>query len=141
MPGPDGQVRSVSLGVVVVEEPRSVTRDRLRGSVRFRSGSARLTPRAINRLDNLVADIGEGSVVTVTVRGFARDPVRPGSTRAARRQQNLALARRRAAAVANYLREQGIATTIVQQSRGPVRAYPGAKGRRANITVVVSRIT
>lgn len=141
MAGPDGQVRSVSLGVVVVEEPRSITRERQRTSVRFRSGSARLTPRATDRLDALIGDVGDGSVLSVTVRGFARDPVRPGSTKATRRKQNLALAKRRAAAVATYLREQGITVIIDQQARGPVKAYPGAKGRRANVTMVVSRIT
>lgn len=141
MLGPDGQVRSISLGVVVVEEPRSVTRDRLRTSVRFRPGSARLTARALDRLDTLIESVGEGSVVSVSVRGFARDPVRSGTSKAARRKQNLALARLRATEVATYLSQQGITVTITQQARGPVKAYPGAKGRRANVTVVVSRIT
>lgn len=141
MLGPDGQVRSVSLGVVVVDEPRSVTRDRIRTSVRFRPGSARLTPRAVDRLDTVIEDIGQASVVSVSVRGFARDPVRAGSSAAARRKQQLALARRRATAVADYLTQQGIAVTITRQARGPVKTYKGAKGRRANITVVVSRIT
>jgi len=141
MLGPDRQVRSVSLGVAVVEPPRATTRIRLQASVRFRPSSAKLTGSAQARLDNLIERIGEDAVLQVSVRGYARDPVRPGTSSATRRRQNLALAGRRAAAVAQYLRSNGVSVAITQQARRPGGNIPGAKARRVNVSVVVSRIT
>ena len=115
-------------GVQVSEQQDGSLKVNVPGSVSFSSGSASLDSRLHPTLDRIAATLNEYPRTSVAVVGYT-DSV--GSA-----QANRDLSQRRAAAVADYLAQRGVAhTRIVVDSRGeeqPIATNDTETGRAQN---------
>lgn len=115
-------------GVQVSEQQDGALKVNVPGAVSFASGSASLDSRLYPTLDRIATTLNEYPKTTVNVVGYT-DSI--GGTEA-----NRELAQRRAAAVAQYLTQRGVARErIVVDSRGeaePIASNDTEAGRAQN---------
>lgn len=118
------QVRSVSLGIEVVEPATASTS--VGSRVYFAYRSARLTPKAKRTLTSLAAQVPADATASSVVVGVVRaqDPVRADRS----------LARARAARVARYLRAAGLPGSVTVRTTA-VTVKNVAAARRVVVTV------
>ncbi|RQS03550.1 OmpA family protein [Burkholderia sp. Bp9002] len=114
--------------------PAPVEHVNLAGDALFATGLATLTPTARATLDALLARQADAAFTRVSVTGYT-DSVGSDAS-------NLALSRRRAQAVAGYLKSHGLnARTVAVTGRGsadPVASNAMADGRASNRRVEIS---
>jgi outer membrane protein OmpA-like peptidoglycan-associated protein len=127
---PDGQIRSVSVGVVVVQQVPSGTVTIERARVLFAPLSAELSATARATLAALV-ERTPGTAQKVVVIGF----VQPTSST----ENDRSLSTRRAGAVANYLRSLGLKGRYRVRGDGAAREA-GATARRVVVTVSLAQV-
>jgi outer membrane protein OmpA-like peptidoglycan-associated protein len=117
----DGQIRSLSLGVLVRDAgTHSSQVSRLSSKVHFRPLSSTLTAQARRALHRLTAK-ASSRPATVMIMGF----VQPSDTT----RNDMTLSTRRAKAVATYLRRHGVKGTFVYRGAG-VGSSQGAAARK-----------
>jgi flagellar motor protein MotB len=122
---PEGQVRSLSLGVQVDKAPSERVARKAKATVYFPPVSATLDATAKKSLSALVK--GRKKAVTrIAVNGFVQGANVSASYRA------LSLAR--AQAVAKYLKSQGVTGKVNVRAKG-VAKKTGASGRKAVVTI------
>jgi outer membrane protein OmpA-like peptidoglycan-associated protein len=122
---PDGTVRSVSTGVVVLQSKARALVKSKEFTFFFRKGSAALTPRARQNLARIAKRFGP-RIYAVAVDGYVQRDANPANDRA------LSLARARA--VADFLRSHDVRGDIVPTGRG-VATAAGADGRRVRVVI------
>ncbi|RKU01670.1 OmpA family protein [Burkholderia sp. Nafp2/4-1b] len=114
--------------------PAAVERVNLAGDALFATGLATLAPNARASLDKLLSERDDRTYTEVTVTGYT-DSVGSDAS-------NLALSKRRAATVANYLKAHGLkAQSVPVTGRGsadPVASNATAEGRASNRRVEIS---
>ncbi|AFQ49660.1 OmpA family protein [Burkholderia cepacia] len=114
--------------------PAAVEHVNLAGDALFATGLATLTPAARASLDTLLGDRENRTYAQVTVTGHT-DSVGSDAS-------NLALSKRRAAAVAGYLKAHGLKAQAVsvtgRGSADPVASNATAEGRASNRRVEIS---
>lgn len=123
----DGEVRSLSLPVVVKADNSSSPHSlkRAKAVVQFSPLSARLDSAARTALRSLVRTSGSSAKVTSIV-GFVQPTVTTVN--------DVQLSTRRARAVSDYLRAQGLRGRVVVRGKGAA-AGAGAEARRVNVVV------
>lgn len=126
----DGQVRALSLGVLVRDSgAQSAQVSRMSSRVHFRPLSAALSPKARRALHRLAAAASAGSA-TVVVVGY----VQPSSVT----RNDMALSTRRARAVTAYLRRHGMKGTFVYRGAGTAPGR-GDAARKVVVRVEIRR--
>ena len=121
---PDGAVRSLSLGVVVMASETTVSASQSRTNVLFPANSSKLTKVGKAKLLSLVTRTGKAGVVSVV--GFARGPqLRPQMT---------ALSDARARNVSTYLRSLGVTGAHTIRGVWVVGGRPST-GRQVSISI------
>lgn len=115
-------------GVDVSQQSDGALKLNVPGSVSFVSGSATLSPRLYETLNNVAATLNEYPDTTVTIIGYT-DSVGDSTS-------NLELSRRRAAAVADYLNQRGVnRSRMIVDGRGeaqPIASNATEDGRAQN---------
>jgi outer membrane protein OmpA-like peptidoglycan-associated protein len=126
---PDGQVRSLSLGVLVKKASSDQSVRNAKATVYFAALSSTLDATAKKSLDALVK--GRKKAVTrILANGF----VQGNDTTANDRALSLA----RAQSVATYLTSQGVTGKVIVRANG-VAKETGAAGRKAIVTITWQR--
>lgn len=124
---PQGQVRSLSIGVIVRRPEQALTR--ARAVVYFEPLSAALSKAGKKELRSLVRTTGKQGVRNAVV-GY----VQPTSTT----ENDQSLSTRRARKVARFLRSLGLTGVYLVRGDGVAQEY-GATARRVNVTVSYRR--
>lgn len=124
---PSGEIRSLSLPVVVMEEqsPSGLARKKSKASVLFAPLSAKLDAEGKAVLSRLTRLVGKRAQVT-TLLGFVEA--------SATTVNDVQLSTKRARAVKSFLRSQGLRGRVLVRGEG-VSERPGAQGRRVDVVV------
>lgn len=122
---PSGEVRSLSLGVVVKGASTAQATRSAKANVFFAPLSAQLSTAGKTKLNGLVKRTGKNGVKTAVV-GFVQ-PVGPTGN-------DQTLSKARAQAVASYLRGKGLKGAYVVRGDGRA-SETGAEARRVEVTV------
>lgn len=123
-------------GCEVAQKPATIERKIVLHSINFSSGQADILPSSYPALDDVATSLRDNPQVRMEVRGYA-DSMGPES-------YNLKLTQDRAAAVRNYLIEQGVEPSRLR-ARGygesePIASNDTSEGRAMNRRVEFHRI-
>ncbi|MFM8349994.1 MAG: hypothetical protein ACKN9D_02915 [Actinomycetales bacterium] len=105
--GPDGALRSLNVGVEVRQDATTLLRQR--ATIAFTGSSGQLSNAAKRQLRQLSSRVPKDAVTAVTI-----------AQQSSAASTNGALSRRRAAAIAGYLRSLGVTVAPVTTFRAPV---------------------
>ena len=124
----DGEVRSLSLGVVLEAPKATAGRKVAKATVFFAPTSARLSPKAQATLKTLARKVGSSAGGGLIVGYVQRDK---------NLANNTALSTKRAKAIAAYLRAHGIKATLATRGDGALTSKD--KSRKATVSITYTR--
>ncbi|MGK7926354.1 MAG: OmpA family protein [Spirulina sp.] len=117
--GTPEQKTATSLSSQDIQQAEKIGHLKVRGEVKFQTGSARLTDRGQQTLNNLAREIGEFSAETIAVK------VQGHTSRTGTADFNRQLSEQRARVVADYLKSQQLPHHFFAEGLGFSQPLPG----------------